>query len=141
MVLPSSSANRRPFLLRALLLGGAAAATLALLGPAQQATAQTPSAPGRADPLDPQAAVPPVQFSSAFTPYRRMSDAPVGSWREANDTVTRIGGWRAYAREANTPPTPANPAPGEAPKQQPTSPGAEQGHGRGHGHGGHHAPK
>jgi hypothetical protein len=134
MVLPSAFAYRRTLSLRAHVLAGAAAATLALLGPAQQAVAQTPSAPGRADPLDAQAAVPPVRFSSAFTPYRRMSDAPVGSWREANDTVTQIGGWRAYAREANTPPPPANPAPGETPKRPPPSPGAEHGHG-------HHAPK
>jgi len=45
--------------------------------------------------------------SSAFTGYRRQAEpAPIG-WRDANDTVTRIGGWRAYAREAAEPSAPA----------------------------------
>ena len=94
--------------------------TLALLGPAQQASAQTASAAGRADPLDARAAVPPVRFSSAFAPYRRMSETPVGSWREANDTVARIGGWRVYAREAQQP-DPAAEKPAASPAQAPAS--------------------
>lgn len=39
-------------------------------------------------------------YRSAFEGFRRFADQPVGSWREANDTVGRVGGWRAYAREA-----------------------------------------
>lgn len=39
-------------------------------------------------------------YRSAFDGFRRFADQPVGSWREANDTVGRVGGWRAYAREA-----------------------------------------
>lgn len=133
MVLPSM--NRCHLSLRTLALAGAAAVMLALLAPAQRAMAQTPSSPVRADPLDAQAVVPPLRFSSSFAPYRRMSDAPVGSWREANDTVTQIGGWRAYARETNTPPAPpANPAPGASPKPTPSGHGGEHGHGN-------HAPK
>ena len=112
----------------------AVAAAFALLGPAQQASAQAVSAAGRADPLDARAAVPTVRFSSAFAPYRRMSETPVGSWREANDTVTQIGGWRAYAREANTPVnTPVN-TPASAPNSASSGPGGA------HEHGGH-APK
>ena len=38
-------------------------------------------------------------YQSAFEGYRRYDDQPVGSWREANDLVGRIGGWQAYARE------------------------------------------
>jgi hypothetical protein len=116
------------------LLARAAVATLALLGPAGPALAQpapTPPAAAavRADPLDAQAVVPPVRFNSVFAPYLRMGETPVGSWREANDTVTQIGGWRAYAREANPPPAPpANAASGAAPVATPP----------GHGH---HAPK
>lgn len=41
-----------------------------------------------------------LQFNSTFTGYRAYTDQSVGSWREANDEVGRIGGWRAYAREA-----------------------------------------
>ena len=41
-----------------------------------------------------------LRFISAFTGYQAYSEQAVVSWREANDTVGRIGGWRAYAREA-----------------------------------------
>ena len=64
------------------------------------------------------------QFTSAFENYKAFQDQPVGDWKKANDEVGRIGGWRAYAREASevneitppaskaTPPTPADkPAP------------------------------
>ena len=34
--------------------------------------------------------------------YRRLGDE-THPWREANDTVNRIGGWRVYAREAQQP--------------------------------------
>lgn len=78
----------------------------------------------RADPLDASAAVPPLVFQSTLAAYQRHAEQPVGSWREANDTVNRIGGWRAYAREArqpeapatnSVPPKPASPAPASAP--------------------------
>lgn len=39
-------------------------------------------------------------YRSAFEGYRGFSDSPVGSWRQANDLVAKIGGWQAYAREA-----------------------------------------
>ena len=53
-----------------------------------------------------------LKFDSALSRYKPMTDQKLGSWREANDTVTRIGGWRTYLKEAQTPdvvpPTPAN---------------------------------
>lgn len=55
------------------------------------------------DPLDPKAAVAPAQHRSALSAYRPQADVPVGSWKEANERVNRIGGWRAYAREAAQP--------------------------------------
>lgn len=55
------------------------------------------------DPLDPKARVPALRYTSPLTQYRRLADDPPLAWREANDTVTRIGGWRAYAREAQMP--------------------------------------
>ena len=54
----------------------------------------------------------PLSFDSVLSRYKPMTDQKLGSWREANDTVTRIGGWRTYLKEAQTPdvvpPTPAN---------------------------------
>lgn len=61
----------------------------------------------RADPLDSSAAVAPLVFQSTLAGYQRHAEQPVVSWREANDTVNRIGGWRAYAREARQPDAPA----------------------------------
>lgn len=41
-----------------------------------------------------------LQYVSPLRTYRPYADQPVESWREANDRVGRIGGWRAYAKEA-----------------------------------------
>ena len=57
---------------------------------------------------------PQEDWRSAFEGYRPFSDTPVASWRDANDTVGRVGGWRAYAREAAQPASPS-PASGVAP--------------------------
>jgi hypothetical protein len=72
----------------------------------------------RASPLDAQAAVPPLTHSSAFTGYRPYSDPKLTPWRDANETVGRIGGWRAYAREASQAAEPAasSPLPAAPPK-------------------------
>jgi hypothetical protein len=74
---------------------------------AAMATAEAQQAPPGAapptvarDPGDPRAAVPPVEYRSAFSRYRPNVEAEVGSWREKNDEVRRLGGWRVYGREA-----------------------------------------
>lgn len=87
----------------------AALAALATTG-----SAQTPSRT-KPDPLDPAASVPAAQAPASLARYRRFTEQPVGSWREANETVNRIGGWRAYAREASQPApvAPAASAPAE----------------------------
>lgn len=46
-----------------------------------------------------------LDYRSAFSNYRRYDEQMVG-WREANDTAARIGGWKAYAREAQQPDAP-----------------------------------
>jgi hypothetical protein len=81
----------------------------------------------RTEAADPRAATAPLVHRSALQSYRRAGgdDPPAVAWREANDTVGRIGGWRAYAREAQAagaapaPATaataPAAPAPAPAP--------------------------
>ena len=41
-----------------------------------------------------------LRYDSAFSRYKPYRDEKATPWREANDTVTQIGGWRAYAKEA-----------------------------------------
>lgn len=65
---------------------------------AGSAAAQVP-----ADAKGPQPSLPTkLQYSSAIGAYQAYADQPVQSWREANDRVGRIGGWRAYAKEIKT---------------------------------------
>jgi hypothetical protein len=66
----------------------------------------------RPDPLNANAAVPALTYLSPFANHRGLGDNPKPlSWREANETAARIGGWRVYAREAQMPdPAPAAPA-------------------------------
>lgn len=75
----------------------------------------------RPDPLDAKAPVAPLVYRSAFAGFKPLaSDAPPLPWREANDAVERIGGWRAYAREANAPAA-APSAPAASPPAAPAS--------------------
>lgn len=60
----------------------------------------TALAQARPQPLDPSAPVPAVAYRSPLSEYQAYRASEVGAWRDANETVTRIGGWRAYAREA-----------------------------------------
>jgi len=84
--------------------------TIALRGPIAAASltcslaaaAQSP----RPDPLDAQAAVPPLVYRSALAAARPASAPAMLNWRAANDEAARIGGWRAYAREASAPAKP-----------------------------------
>ena len=90
---------------------------------AQAQGAGSPSAPAtRPDPLDAKASVPALSYRSSFARYRAISDDKPLSWREANDAVARIGGWRVYAREAQEPE--------DSQRPMPTPPG----------HGGHKSP-
>jgi hypothetical protein len=50
-----------------------------------------------------------VEFRSVFDRYQSFRDEKIGSWRDANDTVTRVGGWREYLKEAQRPDTSAPP--------------------------------
>ena len=68
----------------------------AIVGAGAQAQSQTQAgAPATA------AAAP--SWRSAFDGYQPFSDEKTLSWRQANDTVQGVGGWRAYAREAAQP--------------------------------------
>jgi len=61
------------------------------------AVAQTKSASGDSPPIDP----PNLTFRSAFDGYQPYADEKAIPWKQANDTVHRRGGWRAYAKEAS----------------------------------------
>ena len=71
-----------------------------LSGPAWAQAQAAPLANAQADPLDPQARVLRATYRSPLADDRRLGDDAPLSWQEANETVKRIGGWRAYAREA-----------------------------------------
>lgn len=76
-----------------------------------------PAGRERPDPLDPAASAPRVSYESVFKDYRRFGETQRTPWKQANETVERIGGWRAYAREAQAPDAPAAAnAPGPAPR-------------------------
>ncbi len=69
-------------------------------------------------PADAQARVAPLQHRSSLSSHRPTAQAaPIepGDWRAANDRVHTIGGWRAYAKEAQAPAAPAAPASGARP--------------------------
>ena len=96
--------RRMPSSVRSALLAASLLATLT-------AQAQPAAKAARPDPLDPKASVPALSYESSFFRYRLLGDEKPLFWRDANDNVTRIGGWRAYAREAQQPdPAPAAPA-------------------------------
>lgn len=85
--------------------------------------AQTAPPRARPDPLDPAAQVPALVYRSSLpTTRERDAEKPI-SWREANDLVTRIGGWRSYAREAQAGSAPpATPSPAAAATVLPVPP-------------------
>lgn len=77
------------------------------------------SSPGWAEPdsavhdaASPTDFVPPLlSYSSVFKNYHGYREEAVASWLEANDTVGRIGGWRAYLEETFQPDQPEFPLP------------------------------
>ena len=50
---------------------------------------------------------PELAYSSVFTNYQGYREEEIISWRDANETVRRIGGWRSYLEEAARPEQPA----------------------------------
>ncbi len=81
----------------------ALAALITVVPSFAQAQAGPAAGASRPDPSDPAVSVPAVVHRSAFAVYRPFADQEIKDWRESNDNVGRIGGWRAYAREAQTP--------------------------------------
>lgn len=96
------------------------------------------------DPLNALAPVPALSARSSLRDYRPYMDAEVGPWRQLNDTVRQVGGWKTYARLSQQPDgaedaqpvqgTPASsPGGAEVPTQGPAQKPASGGH-AGHGH-------
>ena len=77
-----------------------AAAWAVLLATATFAAGAQLAEPPRAPASAPARALPAPSYGSALEGYRPFKDQPVTSWRAANELVGRIGGWQAYAREA-----------------------------------------
>ena len=98
--------------------------TLSIAVAAPLAWAQPASNSAKPDPQDAKASVPRVIYKSSLANYRAFPDEKLTSWKEANDNVGRIGGWRAYAKEAqepesagpSTPPGADKPAPADSAK-------------------------
>lgn len=53
-----------------------------------------------ADPADGAFPVARVVHRSTFAGYRGFAEQEIEDWRESNDKVLRIGGWRSYAQES-----------------------------------------
>lgn len=123
-------------------LRGACAAVLSLA--TGLAAAQAPAGRDtRPDPLDPHAPVPAMTLPSGLSGYRAWGETPALSWQQANDDVTRIGGWRTYLRQAQEPePPPPTAAPTASSAATPTAPGTlapgPTAQPSAAGHGGHH---
>ncbi|MES2957089.1 MAG: hypothetical protein V4792_02825 [Pseudomonadota bacterium] len=72
------------------------------------------------DPTQPGAVVPPLHYTSPLRSSPAASPASDTAWRDANDLSGRIGGWRAYLREAQgTGAAAAAPAAASAPPSRP----------------------
>jgi hypothetical protein len=74
------------------------------LSSAYAQSAIKPVAPKAEKPLE-------LVYQSSFKNYQRYSASPIQSWKQSNDTVKDIGGWRAYAKEITQEqnPKPSNP--------------------------------
>ena len=68
-----------------------------------------------------QPVAPPV-FSSVFDGYQPYTEEKTANWRQANDNTARIGGWRAYAKEAAEPNPAMLPTPAITPATTPAKP-------------------
>ncbi len=112
------------------LLASLAALHLNSLSLAQDKPAASPTATVTAPtttPAKPMAAAtkqPPKQalnHKSSFDNYRPYSDEKAANWKAANDEVGRIGGWRAYLKEAQEPDAESGKKPTEIPSRSPST--------------------
>ena len=113
---------------------------LAWLAPGLHAQTAASAPPARPNPLQADAPVPPLRHTSALTRYKAHTEVEVGAWRKANDLTAQIGGWRAYAREANAPDAPvASPSAASSATSAPSASGAGKAAGQPDKHPHHHS--
>jgi len=104
------------------------------------AFAQQPALP-EARPLVSDTATPRV-YRSAWSGYSPFADEKVIPWKDANDEVRRIGGWRTYLRESQAAQPSGSPgAAGRAPEAKHSAQPAPSDAGTAQSHGAHHKPK
>jgi len=70
------------------------------LSVAQQAQVPAPSVSAKAELVE-TGKTAPQAYRSALDSYQPYTDEKIINWKEANDLTARIGGWRAYAKEAS----------------------------------------
>lgn len=89
------------------------------------AKAQNTAGSTAGDPAEASAPVPATIYRSALSSYRGFREEEVANWRETNDTVGTIGGWRAYLREAQQEPVapPSTTPPAASPPAKPLAQG------------------
>lgn len=56
-----------------------------------------------AHPADAVSPVPAVVYQSPFSSLRRPGTPEVSNWRQSNEVVLQRGGWRQYAKQAQSP--------------------------------------
>ncbi len=66
-----------------------------------------------------------VSYTSAIANYQPFVDEKVTSWKTANDNVGQIGGWKAYAKEAQQADNTPTPSRSSAPLQKPSGSNAD----------------
>ena len=106
-----------PFTAVAVALALAALAAAPVSAQSTAGPAPSPSPQGAA-----HSPTPPLAWRSAFDGYQPYTDAKVLPWKQSNDTVGAVGGWRAYAREAQASEPKAEPAPELKPSPMPATP-------------------
>jgi hypothetical protein len=79
------------------------------------------------------AAPAPLPYTSALQGYQPFADEKVRSWKESNATVEKIGGWRAYAKEAAEPEAKFSQTPAASSAASPKTPAAPADPHAGHG--------
>lgn len=87
--------------------------------------------PNLRDPADARAAVPAVIYVSPFQNYKALGETKISPWKPANDLTEKIGGWRAYLKEAAQPDVVEPPAGVDkpaAPTPKPQQPDPHSGH-------------
>ncbi|MDH6590364.1 hypothetical protein M2165_000253 [Variovorax sp. TBS-050B] len=94
-------------------------AVIPIAAAALAAAAQPTPAPAARAPAVPA-------YKSAFEGYQPFADAQPIPWKEANETVHRRGGWRAYAKEAAGPSEGGAAADPHAGHARPAPPAAEK---------------